>query len=245
MASSRVVSVALVLSVLTWSRAPAFADEKPTLATGEYRILLGGKRIGDEQFRIGKGKGFVIKATKTLYWPEPSREELSFQLDAGFRPDRVLLEATRASLLTSLEIRAQGKNWRSETKGRGLKSVKQELGRRDGSEIHLGSPLFHWVILKRFALGPEDSGTIDAVTLALPALGGKREPLAYRRLPDEETESEALGKVSTAVYEVTFPDSTERLWVAPSGFPLRSRRESPAGTIETVLVRLQMKPGTL
>jgi len=240
------VSAGLVFAVLTATMATlSMGDEKPPVAMGEYRILLGGKRIGDEQFRIGKSKGYRIETTRTLYWPEPSREEIAFQLDANFRPDRVMLQATRASLLTSLEIRAEGKNWRSETKGRGMKTVKQQLGRREGSEIHLGSPLFHWVILKRVALGPEESTTLDAVALALPALGGKREPIAYRRLADEETEGEAVGKVSAAVYEVTFADSTERLWIAPSGFPLRSRRESPAGTMETVLARLQVKPGTL
>jgi hypothetical protein len=239
----RAAAVSLVWFVSGLACIAAFAEEKPPLASGQYRILLGGERIGEEQFRVAKDKGYRIEATKTLYWPEPSREELSLQLDATLAPERALIDLTRAGLSTSLQVRAQGKNWRSETKGRGLKTVKQELGRREDSEIHLGSPLFHWTILKRLTLAPESHRALDVVTLAPPSLAGRRESITYRRLADEEVSSEALGKVLAAVYEVATPNSQERLWVAPSGFPLRSERQTPSGRMEVVLVRFQTKPG--
>ena len=84
---------------------------------------------------------------------------------------------------------------------------------------------------------------VDAVTLTLPDFAGARASQTYRRLENEELETEFAGKLDAAAYELLAGTSTHHIWVAPSGVVLKGVFEHPAGEREVRLVRLQTKPG--
>ena len=71
----------------------------------------------------------------------------------------------------------------------------------------------------------------------------KRIKRTYTRLPDEELELEGQEPMIASVYDVMDAESSYRLWVDPSGFPIRLERETPDGPLEIRRVRLKAKPG--
>jgi hypothetical protein len=217
-------------------------DSHP-VSVGEYRYLLGGERIGEEQFRVFKKDGYRIESTRTLYWPEPSRQEMRYELDTTFEPKKLSLVTIRAGIVTELELTRKGENWRSEVKGQGRDKKKHELGRRAGAVVDFDSLVFNALALKRLALTAGEARSVEAVTLALPDFAGARSSQTYQRVEDEEIETEFAGKLEAAVYELTTGTSKHRIWVAPSGVVLKGVLEQAAGEREVRLVRLETKPG--
>src|SRR3990172_958938 len=208
------------------------------VSLGEYQYLLGGKRIGEEQFRVFKKDGYRIESTRTLYWPEPSRQEIRYELEPSLEPKKLSLVTTRAGIVTELELSRNGENWRSEVKGQGRDKKKHELGRRAGSVVDFDSLLFNALALRKLALTGGEARSVEAVTLTLPDFDGARSSQTYRRVEDEEVETEFGGKLEAAVYELTAGTSKHRLWVAPSGVVLKGVFEHAAGEREVRLGRL-------
>ncbi len=216
---------------------------KLPVSVGEYHYLLGGERVGNEQFRVFKKDGYRIECTRTLYWPEPSRQEIRYELEASFEPKKLSLVTTRAGIVTELELARKGENWRSEVKGQGRDKKQQELGRRAGSVVDFDSLIFNALALKRLALGAGEARSVEAITLSRPDFAGARASQTYRRVEDEVIETEFAGKLEAAVYELTTGTTKHRLWVAPSGVVLKGVFEHTAGEREVRLVRLETKPG--
>jgi hypothetical protein len=214
------------------------------VSAGEYQYLLGGKRIGEEQFRVFKKDGYRIESTRTLYWPEPSRQEIRYELESSFEPKKLSMVTTRAGIVTELELARKGENWRAEVKGQGRDKKKQELGRRQGAVVDFDSLIFNALALKRLAIAAGETRSVEAVTLALPDFAGARASQTYRRGDDEEIETEFAGKLEAAVYEITAGALKHRLWVASSGVVVKGVFEHPAGEREVRLVRLETRPGS-
>lgn len=217
-------------------------DDLP-ISVGEYQIRLGGQRIGQEQFRVFKDKSYVIESTRTLYWPEPSRREMRYELEPTLEPKKLSLSVTRAGIVTELKLERQGENWRVETKGQDRDKMKHVLGRRAGTIVDFDSLVFSAVALRRLGLGAGEERGVEAIVLALPDLVGARAKQTYRRLEDEELETEFAGTVHAAVYELEAGEATHRLWVAPSGAVLKATFDSVGGDQEVLLVRLTTPPG--
>jgi hypothetical protein len=216
---------------------------QPSVSAGEYHYLIGGKRIGEEQFRVFKKDGYRIESTRTLYWPEPSRQEIRYELEPSFEPKKLSMVTTRAGIKTELELARKGENWRAEVKGQGRDKKKQELGRRKDAVVDFDSLIFNALALKRLAIGAGETRSVEAVTLALPDFAGVRASQTYRRVDDEEIETEFAGKLEATVYEITAGTAKHRLWVAPSGVVVKGVFEHPAGEREVRLVRLETRPG--
>ncbi len=213
------------------------------VSLGEYQYLLGGKRIGEEQFRVFKKDGYRIEATRTLYWPEPNRQEMRYELDASFEPKKLSVVTTRAGIVTELELERKGEGWRSEVKGQGRDKRKTELGRSKGAVVDFDSLIFNAFALKRLALAAGEARSVEAITLTLPDFASARASQTYRRVEDEEVETGFAGKLEAAVYELTAGTEKHRLWVAASGVVLKGVFEHTAGEREVRLVRLETKPG--
>jgi hypothetical protein len=223
---------------------PARGKDQLPVSTGEYQIRLGGKRIGEEQFRIFKNKGYVIESTRMLYWPEPARTEIHYELEGSLEPKNLHMVVTRGGITTELELARKGDNWRVEVKGQGRDKKKQELGRRAGTTVDFDSLLFNSLALKKLLVPEGEAEDVDAITLALPDVAGARARQTYRRVQDEEIETEALGKLQAAVYELHVGTATHRLWVAPSGIVVRGVFERIGGEQEAVLMRLKTGSGS-
>jgi hypothetical protein len=241
---TRVLVLAALLSGTAALSVTVAAKEKIPVATGEFSVELVGKRIGQEQFQIFKEKKkYRVECTATFYWPEATRVRYTYEVDRSFQPKELDVDLSRAGRVTEIELRPSGKDWRSEIKGDGRKKVKQKLGPREGAEVDSPSLLFSWVIFRRLKLDQGEEKTLEIVWLESSGPETKRAKRAYTRLEDEETETDGSGKVLASLYQITSPDFTERLWIDPSGFPIRSVRELPDGPLETRLVRLDVKPG--
>jgi hypothetical protein len=87
-------------------------------------------------------------------------------------------------------------------------------------------------------LKPGDERSVEVIALQLPDLGGKRGAQIYRRLEDEDVETKLETTVRASVYELGAAASSDRLWTDPSGYVIRARFDSPVGTYEYDLVRL-------
>jgi hypothetical protein len=229
--------------LLTLALVPGADKSELPVSLGEYQYFIGGKRIGEEQFRVFKKDGYRFESTRTLYYPEPSRQEIRYELEPSFEPKKLSLVTTRAGIVTELQLARKGENWRAEVKGQGRDKRNQELGRRAGSVVDFDSLLFNALALKKLALGAGESRSVDAVTLTLPDFAGARASQTYRRLENEELETEFAGKLEAAAYELTAGTATHHIWVAPSGVVIKGVFEHPAGEREVRLVRLQTKPG--
>jgi hypothetical protein len=234
----------LTLACLTAPPAAHGAGRKPAVSTGEYEILLGGQRIGQEQFRIFKKKGYTIESTRTLYWPEPARHEIVYELEPDLEPKKVELSVTRGGIVTEIKLERKGDRWRMETKGQGRDKKKTELGRREGTVVDMDSLLFQSLTLRRLALADGESRKVDAVTLALPDFSGARQQQTYHRVGDEDIETPFAGTITAQVYELVTGTATHRLWVAPSGAVVKASFERIGGEEEVVLVRLETPRGS-
>jgi hypothetical protein len=109
--------------------------------------------------------------------------------------------------------------------------------------VDFDSLLFNALALKRLALAAGEARSVEAITLALPDFAGARSSQTYRRVEDEEIETEFAGKLVAAVYELTTGTTKHRLWVGPSGVVVKGVFEHTAGEREVRLVRLETKPG--
>jgi hypothetical protein len=236
-------ALGFVLACLSGLGVSESAEKKGGVSTGEYQILLGGQRIGEEQFQVLEDKGYTIEATRTLYWPEPARRDMRYELEAGLEPRKLELSVTRGGILTELKLERKGENWRSETKGQGRDKKKVELGRRAGTVVDFDSLLFNGITLRRLALAEGESRRVEAITLALPDLAGARAEQTYRRVADEEVETAFAGTIAARVYELRTGTATHRLWVAPSGIVVQGRFEHIGGEQEVRLMRLESDSG--
>lgn len=234
----------LTLACLLASVAVNGAGKDQAVSSGEYQILLGGQRIGEEQFRIFKKKGYTIEATRTLYWPEPARHEIVYEVSPNLEPKKVEISVTRGGILTELKLETKGDGWRVETKGQGRDKKKRDLGRRAGTFVELDSVLLQALTLRRLALSDGESRKVEAITLALPDFSGARARETYHRLEDEDVETPFAGTLTAQVYELTAGTATHRLWVAPSGAVVKASFERVGGEEEVVLVRLKTPPGS-
>jgi Putative glycolipid-binding len=222
----------------------ASANDDTPVSSGQFEIRLGGKRIGEEQFRVFRHKGYRVESTRMLYWPEPARTELTYELEESLEPRKLSMVVTRGGIVTELQLAKKGDNWRAEVKGQGRDKKKQELGRRAGSVVDFDSLLFNSLAIAKLLVPEGSSKEVDAITLALPDVAGARAREVYRRVEDEEIETKALGKVTAAVYEIEAGSATHRLWVAPSGIVVRSVFTGISGEQETILVRMKASPGS-
>ena len=218
-------------------------DEKLPTSTGEYQIRLDGERIGEEQFRVFKDKRVVLEATRMIYWPEPSRRELRFEMERSLEPRKLELTSTRGGVVTELELEGKGQNWRVEVEGQGRKKKRHELGRRAGTVVDFDSLLFNALAVRQLKLATGEERTVDAVALQLPDLAGQRVQQTYRRVDGETLETEFAGAVETAVYELEHSEATHRLWVDANGVVLKGVFDRPGGEVGIVLVRLKTAPG--
>ncbi|MGH9324178.1 MAG: putative glycolipid-binding domain-containing protein [Vicinamibacteria bacterium] len=221
----------------------AAKDELPA-SLGEYQVMLGGERIGEEQFRVFKKNGYRIESTRTLYWPEPSRQELEYELEPSFEPKKLSVVATRGGIRTELALKRKGDNWRVEVKGQGRDKKGHELGRRAGTVVDFDSLIFNALALRRMKLGAGESRDVEAITLALPDFSGARSKQTYRRVEDEEIETPFAGKIQAQVFELISGTARHRLWVAPSGVVLKGVFERSGQEQEVRLVRLETEGGT-
>lgn len=217
--------------------------ERLPVATGEYQIILGGRRIGQEQFSIFRDKTYIVQSTATLYWPEPTRIELRYELGVSFQPKKLEVEVARAGQFTKMELKHRRDDWRVEIKGKGRKKVRQDLGSRAGTEVDFDSPLFKAFILRRLSLKPGEQREVDTIVLQLSDLKGERRQQTCRGLDAEEIESQALGMVQASTFELAIGEITHQLWTDSTGVVLLSRAELPEGKLEYELVRLDSKPG--
>ena len=221
----------------------AMAKDKPPVATGEFQFLLVGKRIGEERFRVFKDKkDYRIEATATFYWPKPSAQHYEWKLDRSLQLDKLDHDRREGGKVVTVELRKKGKNWRSEIKGKNVKKVKQDMGQRQSVEIDFGSPLFQWITFRHLKLVEGEKEGIEVILLETPGPKVKRIKRTYTRLPDEEVQAQVQGKVVASVYEITQSESSYRLWLDPSGFPIRTERETPEGPLEIRLVRFDKHP---
>ncbi len=233
----------LVLAAFLITGAGAMAKDKPPVATGEFQFLLVGKRIGEERFRVFKGrKDYRVESTTTFYWPKPSQQQYEWKLDRSLQPDKLDHDLRERGKVITIELRKKGKNWRSEIKGKGIKKVKQDMGQRQSVEIDFGSPLFQWITFRHLKLVEGEKKGVEVILLETPELKVKRIKRTYTRLPDEEVQAPVQGKVVASVYEITQSESSYRLWLDPSGFPIRTERETPDGPLEIRLVRFDKQP---
>lgn len=222
----------------------AGADDKLPHALGDYEIRLNGERIGEEQFRIYRDKRYVLDTTRTLYWPEPMRQEVRYELERSLEPRELQLVATRGGVVTELKLQRKGENWRAEVKGQGRKKKKHELGRRAGTIVDFDSPLFHALALRQLALGVGERREIEAITMAFPDLVASRQLQTYERVEDEELETPIGGTVTASVYQLVRDETHHRLWFGPRGMILKTMSERPGDNrLETVLVRLKAPSG--
>ena len=237
--------IIVVLSLVCPTLAPiAGGDEKLPHSLGDYEVRLNGERIGEEQFRVYKDQRYVLETTRTLYWPEPMRYEVRYELERSLEPREAQLVATRGGIVTELKLERKGENWRAEVKGQGRKKKKHELGRRAGTIVDFESPLFDALALKRMELGVGEHRQVEAIAMAYPDLVASREPQTYARVEDEELETPFGGTVTASVYELTRNEATHRLWLGPSGMILKTTTERPGNNqMETVLVRLKSPSG--
>jgi hypothetical protein len=239
---SSALGFSFALTALAFAAGSSGKDDLP-ISVGEYQIRLGGERIGQEQFRVFKDKSYVIESTRTLYWPEPSRREMRYELEPTLEPKKLTLSVTRAGIVTELKLERQGENWRVETEGQDRDKKKHTLGRRSGTVVDFDSLVFNAVALRRLGLGAGEERSVEAITLALPDLAGARAKQTYRRLPDEELKTEFAGTIQASVYELAAGEATHRIWVAPSGAVLKAELDTVGGDQEVLLVRLTTPPG--
>ncbi|HEX9726124.1 MAG TPA: putative glycolipid-binding domain-containing protein [Vicinamibacteria bacterium] len=222
-------------------------DEDDLVATGQFEILLVGKRIGEEQFRIYKTRNeYEVESRTTRYWPRPSQHEYYYKLESSFEPKELTHHLRQDGRVVTVELRKKGKNWRSEVKGEGVKNVKQDMGERQYAEIDMGSPVFQWVTFRRLNLADGEKKGVDVVSLEDSGLPGQPEAVrrikrTYTRLPDESLELEGQEVIVASVYEVMEAETSYRLWMDPSGFPLRLERETPEGPLEIRRIRFRPK----
>lgn len=238
----RVLAMA-VAALSTPALSAASATNENPVSLGEYAILLGGERIGQEQFRVFKDKRYKIESTRTLYYPEPVRYVYLYEMERTFEPRKMELTVTRSGIVTELELKRSGKRWRLEVDGDARKKRRHELGSREGTIVDFDSALFKSLALRGMDLAPGGAQEVDAIGLQLPDLGGRREKHLYRRIDDEDIETEVKGAVKAAVYELVIAERSHRIWVDPSGIVLRGHFEQPGGDIDVELVRLKTKPG--
>jgi hypothetical protein len=231
------------------SPAPASPpDEDDLVATGQFEILLVGKRIGEEQFRIYKTRSeYEVESRTTRYWPRPSQHEYYYKLESSFEPKELTHHLRQDGKVVTVELRKKGKNWRSEVKGEDIKTVKQDMGARQSAEIDLGSPVFQWVTFHRLKLADGEKRGVDVVSIDDSGLPGQQEAVrrikrTYTRLPDESLAIDGTDVMVASAYEVMEAETSYRLWVDSSGFPLRLERETPEGTLEIRRVRFRPTP---
>ncbi len=240
-------SVVVILCGALLVMAAAFTatgKDKVPVSTGGYEVSFGGERIGEEQFRVFQDKKkLVVDSTSTVYWPEPVRYEYRYELVESHRIDKLKGTMTRSGLVTEFELKEHRGNWRIEIKGKGRKKVRQELGSQATTEIDFDSLLFNGFIVKRLGLHPGEHRQIDAVVWQLPDFNGKRIQQIYRRLEDEDIESDTLGMVHASVYELIMEESSHKVWFNSSGVAVRASFELLAGTFEHELVRFKTRPG--
>lgn len=243
MRASLTVAVSVLLMALFSSFAAA-SDDKTPFSQGEYEIRLNGQRIGQEQFRVFQDKRPVIEITHVLYYPEPSRRELRYELESGFEPRKLEIVSTRGGIVTELKLERKGDNWRAEVEGQGRKKKRHELGRIQGTVVDFDSPLFDSITLGQLRLNVGETRNVDAVTLMLPDFFAAREPQAFTRVEDEELETQALGKLNATVYEQNAQGAVHRLWLSPAWVVLKETFEKPGNEeMEIVLTRLRTEPG--
>lgn len=231
-----------LLFVLGLSSTLAGKDEPP-VAGGEYRILLGGRRIGWEKFSVFKGKEVEIRSEATLYWPEPTRFELRYRLGPSFQPEELEVEVVRGGRIGQIKLQRRGGDWRSEVQWKGGEKVRKDLGSREGTEVDFESPLFNGFIVRRLSLKPGEERVIPVIVFRLSDLSGRRAEHRYRRLDGGEVETEALGTVDGRAYELMDGETTRQFWTDPSGVVLLMRAELPEGELEHELVQIESKPG--
>lgn len=236
-----VAMLSATLCVLVGATSGSGAKDPPAVSIGEYQVLLGGRLMGRETFRVTEKKGYVIESTSTLYWPEPIRHHYVYELDSSYRPKKARVTVTRGGAITELKLEPKGRTWRMEIQGKGRKKTRQELGRRDGVEIDMGSPIFSGLILRRLDLNPGEEKTVEVIHLQLPDLAGRRSRRVYRRLEDEELEIESRGKVHAAVYAFESGETTHKIWLDSRGRPVHHEVDTLPGRIEHNLVRIDSK----
>ena len=240
--SIQAVVVALTLLPALTAATFVVADDAP-ISSGEYEIRLGGERMGDEAFRLyEKGKSYRLAVTRTVFWPEPMRFEYEVELDASRRPKKLELTTTRGGNFTELKLEPKGDNWRLEVKGRGRKTKRHELGRREGAVVDFDSILFTSLTLGQMGLASGQHETVDALVLTLPDLAGGRVSQTYRRVDDETIETGVYGTVTAAVYELDADGKTHRVWADASGLVLKATFDRLGGEREIVLKRLKSRP---
>jgi hypothetical protein len=120
------------------------------------------------------------------------------------------------------------------------------MGERQYAEIDMGSPVFQWVTFRRLNLADGEKKGVDVVSLEDSGLPGQPEAVrrikrTYTRLPDESLELEGQEVIVASVYEVMEAETSYRLWMDPSGFPLRLERETPEGPLEIRRIRFRPK----
>ena len=236
----------VVLAAFLITGGGSIAKDKPPVATGEFQFLLVGKRIGEERFRVFKGrKDYRVESTTTFYWPKLSQQQYEWKLDRSLQPDKLDHDLKEGGKVITVELRKKGKNWRSEIKGKGIKKVKQDMGQRQSVEIDFGSPLFQWITFRHLKLVEGEKKGVEVILLETPEPKKPkvtRIKRTYTRLPDEEVQAPVQGKVVASVYEITQSESSYRLWLDPTGFPIRTERETPDGPLEIRLVRFDKQP---
>ena len=223
--------------------AAAMAKDEPPVATGEFQFLLVGKRIGEERFRVfKKKKEYRLESTATFYWPKPTAQHYEWKLDRSLQPDKLDYDLREGGKVITVELRKKGKNWRSEIKGKNVKKVKEDMGLRQSAEIDFGSLLFQWITFRHLKLAEGEKKDVEVIVLEAPKPKVARIERTYTRLPNGEVQAPVQGSVVASIFEVTQSESSYRLWLDPTGFPIRTERETPDGPLEVRLVRFDKDP---
>ena len=214
-------------------RPPPFIGRSRALniTSGSWTVLFSWTSWITTEERAARWSPYRIEATATFYWPKPSAQHYEWKLDRSLQLDKLDHDRREGGKVVTVELRKKGKNWRSEIKGKNVKKVKQDMGQRQSVEIDFGSPLFQWITFRHLKLVEGEKKGIEVILLETPGPKVKRIKRTYTRLPDEEVQAQVQGKVVASVYEITQSESSYRLWLDPSGFPIRTERETPEGPL--------------
>jgi hypothetical protein len=104
--------------LLTLALVPGADKGELPVSLGEYQYFIGGKRIGEEQFRVFKKDGYRFESTRTLYYPEPSRQEIRYELEPSFEPKNSMMTTRAGSLWIWLPARRTGERRKGQGRDR-------------------------------------------------------------------------------------------------------------------------------
>jgi len=205
---------------------------------GRYAIAQGGKRIGEERFRL---VGHAIESEVELASAVPVTERIRIALDSARAPSEVEITLSIGDEKTYGRFRADrgAGQLRAFVQPQTGASIERILPLPEDAELGHISPLFSLVTCGRLRLRPGERRDLQIIQLAMPTLLPEPRRQRWRRLPDVELLSSPAGAIVAADYSVTpLEEGREELRLQTNllGLPLRTRIQTADSVGEYVLV---------